>query len=91
MSILVQRPNYPPELREFLAVSAGVAVVSLIVGLAVILSAFFPALRPLTLGYEVSPIAGIFFAVCGLALLLVARIEEADWAHPYGTPAHAHG
>ncbi len=46
---------------------------SLIVAIAVCLSASILALRFLTFGYEVSPLAGLYVACCGVATVAVAN------------------
>jgi hypothetical protein len=67
------RSRAPREPQRSLRLALVVLGFSILVAVAIVLSAIFPSLRFLTLGYEVSPLAGLYFAACGFAILLVAR------------------
>ena len=86
MSALFGTPHLPPRLRRFVLIALIFSGVSVLVFVAVVLSAWSPSLRGLTFGYEISPVAGVFFAACGASLLVDAKTEIDDWEEQQGAP-----
>ncbi|MDQ2935312.1 MAG: hypothetical protein M3R49_10130 [Chloroflexota bacterium] len=63
----------PREPQRSIRIAFITLVFTTTVAAAIALSAYVPALRFLSLGYDIPPIAGLYVGACGVALLLVAR------------------
>ncbi len=80
---MLAAPEWPASARRFVAVAVGFLALSLVLLVVLILGAAVPG-RALTFGYDISPLAGLYFVVSAVALLVVAIVEADDLASSEG-------